>query len=631
MSLDFVEVLVSNMEEFKQHESEVPSVGLCKDELIDYLTMRAAKNSEIMRENKKIIQENLIPFLQEPLGITTDEADGLFKLACQLCSMDKQLDLGLALEIHKALIVYAKANKDLPRTIRSQYYAGFVLHTIVSYIGRRALNTDFMEESIEIFLEAAAILDDYQGIEDKETRRYANRCLGNIYVATGMLRRQRLDAENVLARFFESIDKATAFWMREDIRAFDPDFPWDAFINNTHLNVISWLDVLRDQPVDERDHALASRVYESFMLLTQDNAPVDVNKYWPAMRPKYSSIATKYYIGQISSQELTDGLREMAQSADIHDYSINGQYAMLYIHTNLIGCLLDKEMHNVEDVEDEVEEISQRVLTYFKNTPNGADKSSLNAYLGQYMWAVGKAMSKYEYISPHEHVDLLLQFTTFGNLATYAHSLQVKNIVEILSEHFIYTQPSLFVGMLGTKDVKEVLANKEEILHMASRAALCHDINKVYFNEVLSLSSRSLFDYEFDIIKDHAQAHNLPQEGDALLGCILDVIRGHHRWYDGTSGYPSDFDNTISPNKFIIDMVSIADSIDAATDAVGRSHAKILTLKEIVDDINRYAGARYCPIISKILYSDGIFDKIQHCITAGRKDAYFTAYLDITQ
>lgn len=37
-------------------------------------------------------------------------------------------------------------------------------------------------------------------------------------------------------------------------------------------------------------------------------------------------------------------------------------------------------------------------------------------------------------------------------------------------------------------------------------------------------------------------------------------------------GYPADFDNTASKDRFLIELIHISDCLDAATDFVGRSY-----------------------------------------------------------
>ena len=56
------------------------------------------------------------------------------------------------------------------------------------------------------------------------------------------------------------------------------------------------------------------------------------------------------------------------------------------------------------------------------------------------------------------------------------------------------------------------------------------------------------------------------------FACYADIAHGHHRTYDGTGGYPDDFDILHSPCRPVIDLVHICDCLDAATDYLSRNY-----------------------------------------------------------
>ena len=41
---------------------------------------------------------------------------------------------------------------------------------------------------------------------------------------------------------------------------------------------------------------------------------------------------------------------------------------------------------------------------------------------------------------------------------------------------------------------------------------------------------------------------------DEDVARYVDIARGHHKFYNGKGGYPNDFDNTASPERFMIDI-----------------------------------------------------------------------------
>jgi len=145
----------------------------------------------------------------------------------------------------------------------------------------------------------------------------------------------------------------------------------------------------------------------------------------------------------------------------------------------------------------------------------------------------------------------------------------------------------------------------------------------------LTIYSQSINDFEFEIIRTHTKIENLLNFKGEMVECVSNVIFGHHLWYNGEEGYPKDFDNRKSKYKFVIDMVSVADSIDAATDNIGRTYAKTISLEKVISEIQAQAGTRYSPIIADALNDENLLKKIQQCITSGREAAYYEAYMEI--
>jgi len=209
------------------------------------------------------------------------------------------------------------------------------------------------------------------------------------------------------------------------------------------------------------------------------------------------------------------------------------------------------------------------------------------------------------------------------------HSVQVMNITEIFTNYFLREKPEVFISMLGTENADVVQKSKSKIIGMVRKAGLCHDIGKATYMNTVALCSRRLYDIEYSIIKQHVNAGGIIGAANENIECAKDVIMGHHKWYDGSSGYPMDFNNRESKYAFVIDMVSVADSIDAATDVVGRSYAHGRTLEQVVEEIKQQSGVRYSPIIAEALGDESLFKEVSACIYAGRENVYYDAYVDI--
>ncbi|MCL2854687.1 MAG: hypothetical protein FWE21_03615 [Defluviitaleaceae bacterium] len=618
MSLGFEDALIDNIKEFRKLESKIPPCGFGQSRFMEYLYNHAEINAKIMDANNGIITNYLRPLLAD---MTMQQADHLYALSQKLFTLTENLDMGLALEIHQGIINWARNTGDIDRLVRSLYGAGIIYQQLNAYF-REGGNNLFITESIECFEEAAAFGQQYFDIKSKETRMFIHRCMGNKYVTSsqgGILDAEERDKRK--QQFYIHFNAAMEFWNDEKVRAHDPDMPWDAFITNAHQNMCSWLAHVRNQADGERDMVLTQHVYESFLALTKQDEAEFTSRFWSNLRTQYTSRCIAYCLGKISYEDLMADLQGFFADADTADYSADGIYAMLFV-----PLLLIQHIGKTRSIagDGEVKDIINRIREYCKNLPSDRDRRIFNVHVAKF----AKYMTNV--LSFEEALDQILDFTTYTHLPTHVHSLMVRDLTIVMARYFIQQQPQLFIGMCKTKTTEDVKTKKEEILELISRAAICHDAGKIFYVDQVSLCSRHLYDFEFEIIKLHANADNLIKSDCDRMKFVSDVIIGHHKWYDGTLGYVEGFDNRTTDCPFVIDMISVADSIDAATDIVGRSYSKALTLEQVVEEIHQQAGTRYSPIISQALRDAYLLDKLRSCITNGREKAYFKAYQHIT-
>ncbi len=209
---------------------------------------------------------------------------------------------------------------------------------------------------------------------------------------------------------------------------------------------------------------------------------------------------------------------------------------------------------------------------------------------------------------------------------TYIHSNMVAKISECLCRHLLELKPEIFCGFPGCANTEDVVNNKDRILDYTRHAALYHDIGKLYVIDTISMYGRRIMQSEFDLIRSH------PDKGADLAGRFgstkeyADVIRGHHRWYDTSRGYPEDFDTSESPYKMIIDIVSVADCLDAATDGVGRSYRPGKTMDDFQKELEEGAGTRYAPYMKELFGEPAIRDDLAYLLENGREKLYKDTY-----
>lgn len=216
------------------------------------------------------------------------------------------------------------------------------------------------------------------------------------------------------------------------------------------------------------------------------------------------------------------------------------------------------------------------------------------------------------------------------NAMTLIHSMMLANIAVKITECLVDKAPELFFDMLNTRDPRHVRAKKAYLVEYIESCGHLHDIGKAYISDVINLQTRRLTDEEFGLIRMH------PTFGVTLLKDTKigekynDVILGHHKSYDGREGYPFNFNNAKSPIKILIDIITIADCIDAATDMLGRNYAHCKTwVPMLAEELMNDTRSRYNHTIVDIICKDTkTSEAISYITNEGRMDTYFRIYRD---
>lgn len=232
-----------------------------------------------------------------------------------------------------------------------------------------------------------------------------------------------------------------------------------------------------------------------------------------------------------------------------------------------------------------------------------------------------------KYLTEKERMQFLNEVIVSSQLPTYAHSVHVAIIAKKITESIISKEPQLLIGTNGCKTVADVKRQRDELIDLVYNGALYHDIGKCAIAPVVSDDYRPLLDEEFALIKRHSEYANRYMRIIPSLMKYRDVALGHHKWYDGRGGYPDSFDNTQSPIRTIIDIVTIADCLQAATEKVGRNYKKRLPFDEVMQELRNQAGTRYNPDVVRFINSQSTLTRsLRHQVEDGWINIYYRIY-----
>ena len=204
---------------------------------------------------------------------------------------------------------------------------------------------------------------------------------------------------------------------------------------------------------------------------------------------------------------------------------------------------------------------------------------------------------------------------------TYLHSVMVARLCDAIARSLLDSGSRIFEPV-------RALLGEQDLLEYITEAALFHDIGKSEIAEIVNTQVRSLDPDEIAQIRKHpVYGHALIAGNADLVERYGDVILGHHKFYDGKGGYPESFDNTSSPYRVILDLVAVCDSLDAATDSLGRNYKGAKSFDEVFAELEAGRGTRYAPdIVDHLAATPALQEQLRALVGEERGNVAYEIY-----
>ncbi len=593
MKLEF-DKYVKNLNRYFELENYVYS-NENKEEFIDTLSNLSLQKREIFEENNRIL-ELLIPY-EKGRELTEEEYNTLFDFANELYNGFRSKDIAIAFRVHELLLKNAKKKNDVHKIIKEIYYAG-----ITEYYANRY--SDISKKYY--FLESIDYLDSFH-LFDMETKKYFIRCYGNriLYYTNKDVNKTLSYGKEILSffSFAESLEPELHDFLQ----------PMILSIYKNMATVISLFRTSKNIDLKSANEVLnvALKAYQLRQYNSQISKPSDLITL-------YTIYAIKYHAKMITIEDLLYELNKL--STPTADQSDSERLECIFtMATYFLEYYFSFGKH-LKQYESAVEEKINRALEYIEEFKN--DENVLN-YDRAIILFLLVSTSRIEF---NKIQQIIYHFTIFRHRSTFLHTKMVCMICDILTKALLESNPDYFVGILDRYSLERVLANKNKILSSMQMMASLHDIGKYDCMSYISNSSRKLTDIEFEVIKKH------PESGYRILkdniGCpqeVLDGILYHHVFFNGEGGYPRGLKKIYS-NKPLVDILVVADTIDAATDYLGRCYAKKKALAEVVQELVDQSGTRYSPQVVEMFQNPKVFAEIEKSVNFGREDLYYDIY-----
>lgn len=593
------------------------SPDMSGDQIIAAIRSGAEQLFQIHQENDRILKEIL--FSRTPEDLTAEEVRQLSELADALFNHNRSPDVGVAYRIHRLLYAYAQRIQDRDLTIRELYFQGITL----MYLNVRdsKLGLDLFVDDIRRYFEAgAAYMDQHEDISDPQTRAYIIRCMGNLKYGMTSYRgspspKGELHMRDGWEDYMACFDRTMAVIQSPHYRSLNPEIPWDSFAYAMHYDRTEFLTVLQHH----QDPVIAQAMLESaqFIQAYQAQSANVQERFVSSRTTRYTCLAARYHAGLAPLEELLEALYDMCEEADIHDFSGDNIWVILWAPEYLLTYAHRLSPEDLLRWEPRLQHVIEKQKEYLFLLPRN-----------EYSLQVSRSLQNI--ISQSTETDeqfkrRILDYILTCHAPTFVHSKMVALLTQRFCQQMLRVDPALLDGTLDLPQGPRYPENRKILLEMAYLCGLYHDLGKCMLLNSVGMYSRSLLDEEFLCIQHH------PIFGCNLLeslgmSSISSVSFFHHRSYDGAGGYPRGSRPLAENIRRIVDIVTVVDSLDAGTDNIGRSYAAAKTYDQLVEELIRGSGTRYAPEVVALLEDETFRREIKDFILTNRIAVYLDVY-----
>lgn len=559
--------------------------------VVEILVDISKKKHEIQVSNNKLINENITCYEKNIDLIDDDAVKKLndFLQAARGSNLNSIEDISIYLVICRLLLKHYTALNDYNKMVMYLYY--------VLYCSN--IHSDFAKEYKEP--ESYELMDVIKENYDKLSETGKNRFFQTYFAWTYNTGDMRKAPERLLSvcSFFEN-------------RGYDfSDLPRDLFM--AYLSAVidtSWQiceNYGNEYPdYSEEEISRMETVFEKLNGLHKSGKTGVIRS-----RAEAVMYELEFVLGHISADELIRRLRRMFKNRHEDNSAFGIPTRTYYIPSEMLDVIWkytdyskntkikmsEEILHSVFDIMRE-NVVEEKVV--FNTTDAAQFIMTASKHLGF------DRMKRY-----------VLEMTIFADKALYIHTVMVKEISQVILKEILDSEPWYLTGVAGF-DEEYIKYNPGEVMSLMEECALFHDIGKHFCIDIVSNSGRNLTDDEFGIIKHHPENFDIffPKEKYEWFKCIRDSARLHHTWFNGKAGYPiAEHTN----NQPFVSIISIADSIDAATDIIGRPYTTGKTLQMLLDEFDTFRDTRYSAFVIDICKHPKVVSKINSLINNERK------------
>lgn len=571
---------------------------------------------KIAEENRSILDDVFFPMIRERKILSETEIDALIDLydALVFGTGTENLDVPLANLISGYLWDVVKESGNHEDVVRIARIRAVVSYRMMNYTKRTYPYSESCEHFQAEGIEACDVLDSY--LRDDLYSLLSLEGQKTVVQSAGSKSLFYEFVQSDFATNMENLDILKNALALADIKYYREalsDNEWIGF----RMRIYEYFGRLL-----ESGNVRGFTYSQCYMIHEYLEKLMDLWKKYPEICSQYANRCihqilfdrSSFIVGEISGREYKHKLMEQYECRDTDGFTKEDVLINLLVPLEFIKFI--KTRHITERDFLSVEQNYNHALNYVFKLPNSGTLVNTLDYLIQLLRDFREVPG-----------GITLEEIGLNCLAalhppTYVHSKMVASIARCLCKHLIRLHPEYFVGFMDIKIPEETILRREEIMDFAYHAALCHDFGKIAVMDTVFIYGRSIQDEEYDQIKAHTVIGSELLSKNPSTAAYSNIALGHHKFYDDSAGYPEIIHTGMLKEKVIIDIVAIADCMDAATDTTGRSFKTGKTIIEIIGELISGAGTRYAPFCPELFECQEVQDDVKHLLSETRNSIY---------
>ena len=570
--------------------------------IIGKLEERSSRKRVIAGISNRIIREYIDRFEKDPDTMTAEDAALLNAFHSSLTGIS---DHPISYRISRILSSYYHRTGDLNNYALFLSQSGFHLSNLVNNHSSSGKDSPF-------FVEWKSLMD-HIGDLDGNARFAAIRLV---------LQMTQLGPDTFAKGFPYSRYQTICDVLENHLKHSDAGYR-DQIMFITYTNM---LDTIREYYVYERDHGVeADMVPLRPMMVTmvgylQKYLKKNITFDREAIIGRYNLLTARFILKEIDLDQLLDGFEDIQKEAEtsrdlvvqLSAVATMNRFYLIFLHK--FSSKPKEEIMKL--ARERVRETVPRIIALSETINNPV----CNSYISMFLNAASMS-GDFESFKK-----LILDITVSADKALYIHTLMVREMSRAIFDYMIGRTPGFFDGVAGF-DSTYISTHRDEMRALLDDCCMFHDAGKFFVIDIVENSMRRLTAEEFDLVKKHPYnfnaIYNNSEENDQKVICIRDIAMTHHLWHDGKHGYPA---VKHTNNRPFADIISIADSIDAATDFLGRPYNSGKNIDQLTSEFQAGAGTHYAAEVVAALSAPQVRDRLQYLITEGRREIYYQIY-----